>query len=308
MTDLPVSASNIVRTYGDRRALDGFTLDVPRGGVFGLLGPNGSGKSTFISMLAAMDSPSEGTLRVLGESPSRALLRRVATVFQENTADPLMRCGEYLEFAAALFAVPRAEARPRASELLERFGLGDRAHEPVSALSGGMRRRLEVARALMHRPELLLLDEPTTGVDAEERDRLWQTLIRGDDGTTILLATNDLSEADHVCDHVAFMRLGRVVAEGTPRSLKAGLRAETVRIGCKESSADVVARLAALPGAGDVTRSSEVVAVTTDDASAFVPRVFEALPGMVRSVEIVPTSLEDAYFFHVGRQSEGVAE
>lgn len=308
VTELAVSAANITRSYGERRALDGFTLDVPRGGVFGLLGPNGSGKSTFISMLAAMERPPTGTLRVLGEAPSRALLRSVGTVFQENTADPLMRAAEYLRFAASLFGVGASEATARAAELLSRFGLSDRANDAVAGLSGGMRRRLELARALMHSPELLILDEPSTGVDAEERSHMWAALTRTGSEVTILLATNDLAEADQVCDHVAFVRLGRVVAEGTPRALKAGLRSETVRIGVRETTPDMLARIAALPGAGDVSSDGETLAVSTDDAAAFVPRIFEAAPGAVRSIQIAAASLEDAYFFHVGRRGEGILE
>ena len=172
MTEIAVRATNVSRSYGQRVALDGFTLEVPRGGVFGLLGPNGSGKSTFIAMLAAMQPADSGAIEVLGQPPSRALLRRVATVFQENTADPLMKVTDYLRFSGRLFGVPAGELHARSFQLLERFGLGTRANDPISGLSGGMRRRLEVVRAMLHQPEVLLLDEPTTGIDAEERSVL----------------------------------------------------------------------------------------------------------------------------------------
>jgi ABC-2 type transport system ATP-binding protein len=308
MTDLAIRAVNVSRRYGERVALDGFSLDVPQGGVFGLLGPNGSGKSTFIAMLAAMQPADSGTVEIFGQPASRELLRRVATVFQENTADPLMKVNEYLRFSGRLFGVPAPELRARSFQLLEKFGLGARADDPVGGLSGGMRRRLEVVRALLHRPGLLLLDEPTTGIDAEERSILWRELLDGAKGTTVLLATNDLGEADAVCDNVAFIQNGRVVVSGTPASLKAGLRRESVRISLADTSDATAARIAAIPGTGSLARDGDTVVITTDDASTFVPRLFEAAPGAIRSVTIGTASLEDAYFQHVRRRSEGAAK
>lgn len=300
-----IRAANITRTYGERAALDGFSLEVPAGSVFGLLGPNGSGKSTFIAMLAAMEAPASGTLEVLGAAPTAQLRARTGVVFQENTADLLMRTGEYLRFAGRLFGVAGAKLNSRVPELLERFGLGGRERDAVSSLSGGMRRRLEVARALLHEPELLLLDEPTTGIDAEERAILWRTLLEGR-STTVLLATNDLAEADSVCDRVAFVQAGRVVATGTPAELKSGLRRESVRIAWNDPSPAQLATIAAWPGTGEVSIDGDHVAITTDDASTFVPRLFELAPGAIRAVSIGTATLEDAYFQHV-RRREGVA-
>lgn len=307
MTDLAIRATNITRYYGQRRALDGFSLDVPASGVFGLLGPNGSGKSTFMAMVAAMEVPAEGTLEVFGSAPSRSLRNVVATVFQENSADPLMRVGEYLDFAGRLFGVRSSELRDRVPAVLGQFGLRDRIRDEVSTLSGGMRRRLEVARALLHRPRLLLLDEPTTGIDAEERSLLWENLRAADAGITILLATNDLAEADAVCDRVAFVQDGKIVISGTPKELKAGLRRESVRIGWASPTANDLAQLAAWPDTGEVTRDDDLVVVTTDDSATLVPRLFELAPGAIRSVSIGTASLEDAYFQHVRRRREAVA-
>jgi ABC-2 type transport system ATP-binding protein len=299
-----ISARDIVRDYGERRALDGFSLEVPRGGVFGILGPNGSGKSTFLAMVAAMERPPAGELRVLGQAPSRALRARVGTVFQENSADPLMRTAEYLRFAGRLFAVPGGTLRQRVPALLERFGLQQRANDPVSTLSGGMRRRLEVARALLHGPEILLLDEPTTGVDPEERRILWDTLgeVRG--STTVLLATNDLAEADAACDRVAFVQNGRVVASGSPAELKQGLRRDAVRITWPDATPEALATVAGWPGTGSVVRSEDMVHVTADDAPALVPRLFELAGREIRGVSIESSSLEDAYFQYIRRRVE----
>lgn len=308
MPEPAIRASNVSRRYGNRLALDELSIEVPQGAVFGLLGPNGSGKSTFIALVAAAEAPDSGELEVLGERLSRPLLQRIGTVFQEDTADPLMRVSEYLRFSGALFNVPRSELQARIPELLGRFGLGGRAGDPVSHLSGGMRRRLEVARALLHRPELLLLDEPTTGVDAEERSVLWHALLEGEQRPTVLLATNDLVEADAVCTRVAFLQAGRIVAEGKPAELKAGLRRESIRIGWRQPVPAQIAQLASWPGVGDVAEDDGTIVVTADDASTLIPRLFELAPGAIHSVAITPASLEDAYFQHVRRRSEVTAK
>lgn len=299
-----IVARGIVREYGERRALDGFSLDVPAGGIFGILGPNGSGKSTFIAMVAAMEHPSSGELRVLGQAPSRALRSKVGTVFQENSADQLMRAAEYLRFAGRLFGVDRRTLQDRVPALLERFGLGERRNDPISTLSGGMRRRLEVARALLHGPELVILDEPTTGVDPEERRILWETLREARGTATVLLATNDLAEADAVCDRVSFVQAGRVVAEGSPAELKQGLRRDAVRITWPTATAEQLAVVASWPGTGTVARNDAVVHVTVDDASTLAPRLFELGGRDIQGVSIEASSLEDAYFQHIRRRVE----
>ncbi len=272
--------------------------------MFGLLGPNGSGKSTFIALVAAMELPDSGTVEVFGEAPGRALRARLGTVFQENASDPMMSATEYLQFAGKLFGVSAAERSARIPALLERFGLGDRAKEPIGQLSGGMRRRLEAARALLHEPQLLLLDEPTTGVDPEERRILWETVLAMREGRTIVLATNDLPEADTVCDQVAFIQDGRVVASGTPAELKRGLRRESIRITWPGATPAQLAAVGALPGAGEVATSGDTVMVTADEASLVVPRLFELAEGAIRAVSIEPATLADAYFRHVRSRVE----
>jgi len=303
MAEAVVAARGIVHRYGERRALDGFTLDVPTGCVFGLLGPNGSGKSTFITMVAAMERPAEGNLRVFGEEPSPSLRARTATVFQENAQDPLMPAGEMLRLAGKLFGMSGSTAAERGRRLLDTFGLTGREKDRIGALSGGMRRRLEMARALLHDPALLLLDEPTTGVDPEERRALWDVLLNAERGRrTVLLATNDLAEADGVCERVAFIKDGRVVTTGTPAELKAGLRREAVRVTWEGVTEAQLAEVRAWPGAGEVTTDGQVVHLASDDASALVPRLFAFAPGAIRSVTIERSTLEDAYFQHVSRR------
>jgi len=300
-----VVAEGIRRRYGERTALDGFSLEVPEGSVFGVLGPNGSGKSTFLALVAAAERPLEGSLTILGRAPARNVRARIGTVFQENASDPLMTPLEYLLFAGRLFGVTGQAARERAAALLERFGLAARAKDPISTLSGGMRRRLEVARALVHRPALLLLDEPTTGVDPEERKLLWETVVAERDGATVLVATNDLNEADAVCDLVAFVQAGRVVATGSPAELKRGLRKQTVRVELQSPSSEVEARIAELAGGENVTAANGELLVTTDDGPALAARLFATVGAAIRGLRIDEASLEDAYFQYVQRRREG---
>jgi ABC-2 type transport system ATP-binding protein len=301
-----VTAQGIRRRYGERTALDGFSLEVPEGSVFGVLGPNGSGKSTFLALVAGAERPPEGSLTILGGPPTRSVRARIGTVFQENASDPLMTPLEYLLFAGRLFGVTGQAARERSAELLERFGLAARAKDPISTLSGGMRRRLEVARALLHRPALLLLDEPTTGVDPEERKLLWETVLVERSGATVLLATNDLHEADAVCDLVAFVQAGRVVATGSPAELKRNLRKQTVRVELHSASSEVEAQIAELAGADNVTAANGELLITTDDAAALAARLFEAAGSVIRGLRIDEASLEDAYFQFVQRRKEAV--
>jgi ABC-2 type transport system ATP-binding protein len=304
-----VIAENVAHRYGDRLALDRFTLTVPEGAVFGILGPNGSGKSTFITMVAGMERPATGSLRIFGQEPAVGLRSRIGTVFQENAQDPLMSLQDHLLLAGRVFGLSSGTIRERSRELLDRFGLGGREKDRVATLSGGMRRRLEAVRALLHRPELLLLDEPTTGVDPGERSALWDG-IRASGVTTVLLATNDLAEADAICDTVAFVREGHVMATGTPADLKRGLRRESIRIRWESNGmAPPLDTVASWPGVGDLSQEDDAIRLTVDDASTFVPRIFALAEGHIRGVTIEPATLEDAYFQHVGRRvpaSDGV--
>lgn len=299
-----IEARDLSFAYGERLALNHFSLSIPPGTVFGLLGPNGSGKSTFVTMLAAMDVPATGEISAFGEAPAAHLRARIGTVFQENATDPLMTVAETLSLAGRLFGMSRALIQDRSHELLDLFGLADRLHDATVSLSGGMRRRLEMCRALLHDPELLLLDEPTTGVDPEERRALWDALLARRDGRrTILLATNDLAEADTVCDLVAFVQAGHVVATGTPQDLKRGLKQESVRLEWPGVSAEQLKQIGEWAGT-EIVVDGPAIRVTVDDAATFVPRLFSIANGGIRSVNIQQASLEDAYFRHVSGRSQ----
>jgi ABC-2 type transport system ATP-binding protein len=299
---IAISAHGITHRYGERRALDNFSLDVPRGTVFGLLGPNGSGKSTLISLIAGTEPPASGSLTLFGEAPSRSLRARIGIVFQENAMDPLMRVDETLALAGRLYGLGSQIITERGKLLLDRFGLAERARDHISTLSGGMRRRLEMARALLHDPDLLLLDEPTTGVDPGERRALWEGLLGRQDGhRTILVATNDLTEADAHCDRAAFIRDGRVIATGTPHELKAGLRTQALRVTWEDPEQGALDELRTWPETGSVTADDGQLLIVTDDAAAVARKLFDLAPASVRGITISTASLEDAYFQHVAR-------
>ena len=299
-----VKAAGLSHRYGDRIALDNLSLTVPAGSVFGLLGPNGSGKSTFLSILVAMEHPQAGTLRVLDAAPDSTGKQRMGIVFQENTADPLMTPNEILSLSGRLFGLSRKAVLAKGDALLEQFGLATRADDPVESLSGGMRRRLELARALLHEPELLLLDEPTTGVDPDERQALWAGLRAADSASrTVLLATNDLLEADAVCDEVALLRKGELVAAGTPAELKRGLRAESLVLSWEHPLEPLLGTIESWPDVGTVSTTDVELHITADEAAPLIPRLFELADGAINSISIRPSTLEDAYLHHVGRRN-----
>ena len=289
-------------SYGDRLALDGLSLDVPAGSIFGLLGPNGSGKSTLLSLLIGRRRPAAGEIAVLGQPLSAALRARIGIVFQEPSLDASMTVRETLDLQGRMFGLSRAEIAERTADLLDRVGLADRAGAMTPTLSGGMKRRLELARALLTRPELILLDEPTLALDPDSRQRLWQHLLEAHAaGSTLLLATNDVHEAERYCERVALLDTGRLVAEGTPADLKRGLRRDAVRIEWKADASSEAAAMSSWPGVGHIRQAGRVTHVTVDEASPFLTRLFQGAGDRVTGVQIEESTLEDVYFQLVGK-------
>ncbi len=288
--------------YGERTALEGLTLDVPAGSIFGLLGPNGSGKSTLLSVLIGRRLPASGEVRLLGQPLTPKLRARMGVVFQEPSLDPNMTVRETMHLQGRLFGQPRAHTAGEAERLLDRVGLLDRATALTTTLSGGMKRRLELARALLTAPELLLLDEPTLALDPDSRQRLWQHLLEANaEGVTLLLATNDVHEAGRYCHTVALLDHGRVVAQGEPADLKRDLRHDAVRIEWKSDPADEVPVMQAWPGVGHVRVAGRTTHVTADDASRFLTQLFQESGERIHGVQIEESTLEDVYFQIVGR-------
>ena len=226
MRDKALSIEDLVKRYPTGvEALRGVSLDIEDGEFFGLLGPNGAGKSTLIHCTTGLAQPTSGTIRVFGHDAIGdygEARQAVGLAPQELNLDWFLTVEETLDYHAGYFGMPRRERRERARELIEIFSLADKRDERTRTLSGGMKRRLILARALMHRPRLLILDEPTAGVDIELRLELWHYVQRiNGEGTTILLTTHYLEEADQLCDHVAFINHGQIVAQGTSAELAA---------------------------------------------------------------------------------------
>ena len=226
MSDTPIiEAREIRKRYGEFTAVDGVSFTVNKGELFGLLGPNGAGKTTSIRMIYGFSPLGGGSLRVFGEDITtewRSIRARIGVCHQDNALDEEMTVRENLEIFAGFFGLPRATARDRANRLLEFFGLENREKANVRELSGGLMRRLAIARALINEPDLLILDEPTTGLDPQTRNQLWERLARlKQQGVTILLTTHYMEEAYQLCDRLIIVDHGKILIEGSPRDLVA---------------------------------------------------------------------------------------
>ena len=300
-----VVADDLVKTYpGDVRALRGLSLAVPEGTVLGLLGPNGAGKSTTVRILITLTRADSGTAAVAGHDVTRApgrVRRAIGCVFQKHSVDLEATGRENLVLQGHLYGLRRAGQR--ADELLARFGLADAAGRLARTWSGGMQRKLDVAMGLVHRPSVLFLDEPTTGLDPEARADLWDEisgLARGE-GLTVLLTTHYLDEADRLADQVVIVDRGTVVAAGTPARLKAQLRGDALAV-------EVGDPAAALPvlreRMRDVTVEGRVLRGRVDDGPRAVPVVLAALEAAglaADSVTVSRPSLDDVYLAATGR-------
>lgn len=232
--ELAVETSGLTRVFGGVPVVDGLDLEVPKGEVFGFLGPNGAGKTTTIRMLATLLKPTSGTARVFGHdvvNDAAIVRRRISLTAQFASVDEDLTATENLVLLAGLRGYRRRAARRKAAELLEGFGLGEAAKRQVQHFSGGMRRRLDIAASMIVSPELLFLDEPTTGLDPRSRNHVWE-VVRAlvDEGTTVLLTTQDLDEVDELADLIAVIDDGRIIAEGTRRELKASVGEGTFTI------------------------------------------------------------------------------
>src|SRR5436190_23311241 len=237
MSDAAILVEGLHKRFGPVLALDGIDFEVSAGTVFGLLGPNGAGKTTAVRILSTILAPDSGRAEVLGDDVVRsppAVRRRIGLAGQSAAIDPNLTGHENLRLIGKLTQLPAADIGPRADELLRRFELTDAADRPSRTYSGGMRRRLDVAAALVHRPPVLFLDEPTTGLDLHSRNELWE-MIRElvSDGTTVLLTTQYLEEADRLANRIAVVDVGRVIANDTPSHLKAQLGSTVVELGVR---------------------------------------------------------------------------
>ena len=299
-----VEVRDLSRYYGQRKALDGVSFDVREREIFGLLGPNGGGKTTLMRILSTLLRPDSGSAAIFGsdvaKEPQR-VRRRIGVVFQSQNVDGKLTPSENLRHQGHLYGLRGRVLHERIQHLLARFGLAERQRDLVETLSGGLRRRLELAKGLLHRPGLLLLDEPTTGLDPGARRDLWDylSLLREKDNITIVLSTHLLDEAER-CDRLAILHQGHVVAVGTADSLK------------QEIGAEVVVMEARDPGSlrEQLRRSFSVEASILGGKVRFehprghelIPQLVEAFPGEIQSVMVSKPTLEDVFLHRTGHQ------
>jgi ABC-2 type transport system ATP-binding protein len=312
-----IEAVDLTKAYGeDVQALDGLSFSVPAGTVFGLLGPNGAGKSTTVKVLTTLAHPDGGSARVAGfdvlGEPAR-VREAIGVVSQAGGLDQEATGRENLRLQGQVFGMGGKELEARIGELLGQFGLADAGDRLVREYSGGMKRRLDVAQALVHKPQVLFLDEPTTGLDPEVRAEMWEEIGRlAGEGLTVLLTTHYLEEADRLATQLAIVDKGRVVAEGSPDELKRELRGDAIHVEL-DSDADEAAVRAALErvdGVGEVLIDERVVHARAEDGARTVPAVLAALEGAaleVGSVTVARPSLDDVYLRFAGR-TFGAAE
>jgi ABC-2 type transport system ATP-binding protein len=318
MTATAVSATELRKTYpGDVTALDGLSFSVGRGEIFGMLGPNGAGKSTTIRILTTLSRPDSGRATVAGadvlSSPDE-VRHRIGVVAQGSGVDPVATGRENLTLQGRVHGMSGQALRRRVDELLDRFRLAKAADRPARTYSGGMQRRLDIALGMIHSPQVLFLDEPTTGLDPEVRADMWEMIrqLVSEDGLTVVLTTHYMDEADRLADRVAIVDGGRVVAEGTPEGLKADLEGDAVHIELAGDEAADRARdiLTELTANGTQVDGQTVRARVRGGAEA-VPRILTTLDGAgigVRSVTVSRPSLDDVYFRHTGRSLAGAEE
>jgi ABC-2 type transport system ATP-binding protein len=307
-----IEAHDLVKTYpGGVRALDGLGFAVEAGTVFGLLGPNGAGKTTTVKILTTLSRPDAGRARVAGLDVLRQadqVRRLIGVVAQRSGVDREATGRENLALQGLVHGLRGRELRRRVDGLLDRFGLAEAADRVVGGYSGGMQRRLDIALGLVHHPQVLFLDEPTTGLDPEVRADLWEEIARlaADEGLTILLTTHYLEEADRLASRLAIVDHGRVVVEGTPDGLKRELRGDAVQVELAEPEANgrVTAALGRLDAVREVTLEGRSLRARSDSGATAVPSVLAALESAgvkVASVTVARPSLDDVYLRYTGR-------
>ncbi|GAA4938007.1 ABC-2 type transport system ATP-binding protein [Actinomycetospora succinea] len=300
-----VAVRGLVKRYGTVEAVRGIDLEVARGETFGFLGPNGAGKSTTINILCTLVEPTDGHAEVVGLDVVRdraAVRRRIGLVFQDPTLDAPMSGEQNLRFHQELYGVDRRRAPARREEVLRMVGLWDRRGDEVRTYSGGMRRRLEIARGLLHSPQVLFLDEPTIGLDPQTRGTIWDYVaeLHRSEEITVFVTTHYMDEAEH-CDRIAIMNEGRIVALDTPDALKAQVGADRVSITTDDDEAALRALRTELGLEGAVREGAVTIAVP--DGAGFVPRLFDRLGGhgvAIRSVTVTRPSLDDVFLAHTG--------
>jgi ABC-2 type transport system ATP-binding protein len=298
-----ITVRDLTKTYDELEAVRHINFDVSPGEIFGFLGPNGAGKSTTINILCTLLHPSAGSATVAGfdvEKQQLEVRRRIGLVFQDTTLDEYLTAEENLRFHAELYGVPRATIPGRVQQIMDMVGLWDRRDSLVRTFSGGMKRRLEIARGLLHSPRVLFLDEPTVGLDPQTREHIWSYIgeLRRKEDITIFMTTHYMDEAEY-CDRIAIIDNGEIVVSGTPDELKALVGKDRVSIRTEDDDA-AIAALRDRFGV-EATISEGMVTVHVPDGETFVPRLFKELGVGIKAVSVARPSLDDVFMTFTGR-------
>ena len=298
-----IDVAGLTKSYGEIEAVRGIDFTVPVGETFGFLGPNGAGKSTTIKILCTLALPTSGSATVAGHDVTRerdAVRRNIGLVFQDTTLDNYLTGAQNLRFHADLYGVPAAAVAPRMRQVMEMVGLWDRRDSLVMTYSGGMQRRLEIARGLLHAPRVLFLDEPTVGLDPQTRTSIWQYIndLRRREAITMFLTTHYMDEAEH-CDRIAIIDQGQIVVVDTPEALKASVGRDRVQLHTVDDDAAMIALRDDFDL--EVTMSEGAVTFYVTAGETFVPRLFAELSVGISSVSIARPTLDDVFMTYTGR-------
>ncbi len=303
-----IQTNNLTKKFGPLTAVDSVSLSVSEGEIFALLGPNGAGKTTLISMLVTMKRPTSGSASVNSFSISKNpddVRKNIGIVFQDQSLDEELTAYENLELHAAMYGVEKKEREARIKEVMKMVELEDRLHSLVKTFSGGMRRRLEIARGLLHYPKVLFLDEPTIGLDPQTRNHIWEYVkkLKAQHGITVLLTTHYMDEADSLCDRVAIIDHGKIIAEGTPSSLKSSLGGDTITIETEKAEA-LCSLLKDFGCRGMPTLHNGMLTLNIDNGEKKIPKIIalaetEGIP--ISSVSLRKPTLDDVFLHYTGR-------
>jgi ABC-2 type transport system ATP-binding protein len=297
-----ISVRGLAKRYGEIEAVRGIDFEVAPGEIFGFLGPNGAGKSTTISMLCTLVKPSSGSATVAGfdvNTQRDAVRRNIGLVFQDTTLDTYLSAEQNMRLHAELYGVAREQVAPRMQQVLEMVGLWERRKSAVATFSGGMKRRLEIARGLMHSPRVLFLDEPTVGLDPQTRSSIWAYIreLKGAEDITIFLTTHYMDEAEY-CDRIAIMDKGEIVVLDTPDALKASIGHDRVTLTTDDDAAAIAALAERFEIEAKMSEGAVVFGVPAGEL--FVPRLFAELDLPIRSVSVSRPSLDDVFMSYTG--------
>ncbi len=307
---IAISLEGLTKKFGDITAVDRVDLSIEKGELFGLLGPNGAGKSTIIKMLTTMLAPSGGSARVWGHDVAgekNAVRSSIGVVFQDPAVDGMLTGRENLDFHGRMYGLGSDIRGKRIEEVLSLVDLTDKADVKMDDYSGGMQRRLEIARGLMHHPNVLFLDEPTLGLDAQTRRHIWQYIrdMNRSEGVTIILTTHYMEEADYLCDRVAIIDHGRIVALDTPASLKNMIGADTITLDVEGDGESLLSSLKSIEGVRSATGSNSTIELKVDSAKYRIPDIMRdacRTDVVIKSVSLHEPTLEDVFLKFTGKK------